>query len=133
MRAIPPSNASANPGLPGFAHFWGWQFAGPRHEHLSARSGALGASSSKTFMHESFPGFPEFARPVNGANNLRQAESAPSLSIRHAHRLATPAPRRARLALDSLKTETKTFMHESFLETQVISTREEGAVMRPPI
>jgi hypothetical protein len=65
MTLMPACTASTNPGLPGFARFWGRGF--PQTPLLGqSAADAARASLAKTFLQESIP-----ARPAGGRHSTR--------------------------------------------------------------
>ncbi len=67
MRAVHLNRAPTNPGLPGFARFWGSAFAHSAQEPQIAFLQCLGRIAGKTFLQESFVAT-EAGQPVSGSS-----------------------------------------------------------------
>jgi hypothetical protein len=72
MTLTPPCSASTNPGLPGFARFWGPRFSQTRLSGTSAADAARAQLVAKTFLQESIPASPIGSRLANGADCRRE-------------------------------------------------------------
>jgi hypothetical protein len=78
MTLMPPCTASTNPGLPGFARFWGPAF--PQTPLLGQRASdaARARLASKTFLQESMRARPDGSWPANGSDGGRCARNFPT-------------------------------------------------------